>query len=58
MRYNDVRDGTNVAGEVIEKYKKAWDKKGMVTPNGLYIDWIYMNQDQTAGPSCICFTAW
>lgn len=27
MRYNDVRDGTNVAGEVIEKYRKAWDKK-------------------------------
>ncbi|KAI9695668.1 MAG: hypothetical protein M1836_006120 [Candelina mexicana] len=58
MRYNDVRDGTDVAGEVIEKYRKAWDEKGMVAPNGLYVDWWYMNQDKTAAPSDIVFTAW
>lgn len=58
MRYNDVRDGTNVAGEVIEKYRKAWDKKGMVAPDGLYVDWLYFNQDKTVAPSGIIFTAW
>ncbi|POR32378.1 Uncharacterized protein TPAR_07413 [Tolypocladium paradoxum] len=58
MRYNDVRDGTNVAGEVVEKYKSAWDKRGMVAPNGLYIDWLYFNQDEAVPPSDICFTAW
>ena len=58
MRYNDIRDGTDVASEVIEKYRKAWDEKGMVTPSGLYVDWWYENQDRPAGPTCICFTAW
>ncbi|PVH90850.1 hypothetical protein DM02DRAFT_678372 [Periconia macrospinosa] len=58
MRYNDFRDGTNVAEEVLEKYKKAWEKKGMIAQNGLYVDWYFVNQDRTAPPSDICFTAW
>ncbi|KAL6702394.1 hypothetical protein ACN47E_002199 [Coniothyrium glycines] len=58
MRYNDVRDGTTVADEVVAKYKATWEKRGMVTPSGLYPDWVYYKQDKPAGPSCICFTAW
>lgn len=27
MRYNDVRDGTDVVGGVLEKYEAAWEKK-------------------------------
>lgn len=58
MRYNDARDGTNVALEVLEKFKDAWAKKGMVASSGLYVDWLYMNQDKTKAPSDIVFTAW
>lgn len=47
-----------MAGEVTEKYRKAWDKKGMVAPHGLYVDWLYFNQDKAVAPSGIIFTAW
>jgi hypothetical protein len=58
MRYNDFRDGTNVAEEVLEKYKEAWKAKGMIAQSGLCVDWYFVNQDKTAPPSDICFTAW
>ena len=58
MRYNDARDGTNIAIEVLEKFKNAWEKKGMVASNGLYVDWLYLNQDKIKAPSDIVFTAW
>ncbi|GAB1215296.1 hypothetical protein ATERTT37_004482 [Aspergillus terreus] len=31
MRYNDVRDGTDIVSDVLEKYKAAWDAKGFLT---------------------------
>ena len=58
MRYNDVRDGTNVAGQVLEKYKAAWDKKGMVASNGLYVDFYFVRQDRVMPPHSVGFTAW
>ncbi|KAL2127183.1 hypothetical protein VTI74DRAFT_11198 [Chaetomium olivicolor] len=58
MRYNDIRDGTNVAEEVLEKYKMAWAKKGMIAESGLYVEWYFVNQDRTAPPTDIYFTAW
>lgn len=68
MRYNDVRNGTHVADEVIDKYKKAWNKAGMVQPDGLFADWIMIKQqfvvppkDASHGsipPREIGFTAW
>lgn len=58
MRYNDVRDGKNLVDEVLEKYKAAWDKKGMVTEGGLFVDWWTVKQDQTKVASDVGFTAW
>ncbi|GCB17122.1 linalool dehydratase/isomerase [Aspergillus awamori] len=57
MRYNDVRDGTNVVGDVLKKYKEAWERKQMVASNGLYVDWWYVNQDRPEIPKQVGFTA-
>jgi hypothetical protein len=38
MRYNDSRDGTKKVDEVLTKYRAAWEKKGMVSPSGLFVD--------------------
>lgn len=58
MRYNDARDGTDVFGEVLDKYKAAWDKKGMITPSGLYVDWYFVRQDKMLPPKSVGWTAW
>lgn len=58
MKYNDARDGTNVSGEVLDKYKAAWDKKGMTAPSGLYVDWYFVRQDKTLPPKSVGWTAW
>lgn len=58
MRYNDIRDGTLVVDGVLEKYQNAWEKKQMVAPSGLYVDWLMMKQQQTLPPSQIGLTAW
>ncbi|KAM5350938.1 hypothetical protein ACJ41O_003661 [Fusarium nematophilum] len=58
MRYNDVRHETNAVKAVLEEYKRAWDKKGMVTSSGLYVSWVFMRQDQIMPPIGISFTAW
>lgn len=58
MRYNDARDGTDVSERVLEKYKAAWNEKGMVDPSGLYVDWYFLRQDRTLAPRNIGWTAW
>ncbi|KAL7924357.1 hypothetical protein ACQKWADRAFT_319456 [Trichoderma austrokoningii] len=58
MRYNDARDGTDVSERVLEKYKAAWDEKGMVDSSGLYVDWYFLRQDRTLAPSNVGWTAW
>ncbi|PTB66877.1 hypothetical protein BBK36DRAFT_1168396 [Trichoderma citrinoviride] len=58
MKYNDARDGTNVSDQVLEKYKAAWEKKGMVAPSGLYVDWYFVRQDKTLPPKSVGFSAW
>lgn len=58
MRYNDVRDGTNTSEVVLEKYKKAWNEKKMISSNGLYIDWWFVEQDKSQSSTQIGFTAW
>ena len=58
MRYNDVRHGTNKIDRALKEYKAAWDKKGMVSANGLYVSWIFMNQDQIMPPMDVGLTAW
>ncbi|KAJ1709552.1 hypothetical protein AFGD_001150 [Aspergillus flavus] len=57
MRYNDVRDGTNVVEDILAKYKEAWEEKQMVASNGLYVDWWYVNQDRPEAPKQVGFTA-
>ncbi|KAF2652796.1 hypothetical protein K491DRAFT_604113 [Lophiostoma macrostomum CBS 122681] len=68
VRYNDIRDGTNHADEVIKQYRAAWDAKGMVFPNGMFADMLMLKQDlifpQEGAPygaqagQQIGFTAW
>lgn len=58
MRYNDVRNGTDKIEPILERYKAAWDKKGMVTPEGLYVNWLFLRQDQLMPPTGIGLTAW
>lgn len=58
MRYNDVRHGTNKIEPILQKYQEAWDKKDMVTPEGLYANWILMNQDVVVPPWDVGLTAW
>ncbi|GMG32151.1 unnamed protein product [Aspergillus oryzae] len=58
MRYNDVRDGTNVATEVLSKYTAAWEAKGMAGPNGLFISWYSPKQDTKRPALDLGFTAW
>ena len=38
MRYNDVRDGTNIVDDVLKKYTAAWKAKGMIQENGMFAD--------------------
>ncbi|KAG2417528.1 hypothetical protein HFD88_008747 [Aspergillus terreus] len=67
MRYNDVRDGTDIVSDVLAKYKAAWDAKGMVQPDGLFVDFLLVKQQLRIPPSIpfgggppreIGFTAW
>ena len=58
MHLNDARDGTNVATEVLGKYKVALEQKGMVSRNDLYKDWLSVRQDQCATARSVGFTAW
>ncbi len=58
MRYNDARDGTNKVEDILAKYKAAWDKKGMVSANGLLADFWLVKQDHVVPPSDVGWTAW
>lgn len=44
--------------DVLTKYRKAWDEKGMVSPSGLHVDWLFLKQDRAAPPTGIGFSAW
>lgn len=58
MRYNDIRDGTNVTEEVLEKYQAAIEKKGMIPSDGLYVDWLSVRQGTVKNAKAVGFTAW
>ncbi|KAG9570109.1 hypothetical protein KCU61_g8314, partial [Aureobasidium melanogenum] len=58
MRLNDVRHGTSVIDDVLEKYKAAWEKKGMVGPGGLFKDMWLAKQDFTVPANDPGFSAW
>ncbi|KAL3464929.1 hypothetical protein BJX64DRAFT_275585 [Aspergillus heterothallicus] len=58
IKYNDARDGSNKIGEVLPKYKAAWDKKNMLADNGLFNDWWWVKQDKTMSIQDIGLNAW
>lgn len=58
MHLNDVRDGSTVGRKVLEKYKDALNKKGMVSRDDLYKDWFVVKQGQTKPAKSVGFTAW
>ncbi|GIJ81525.1 hypothetical protein Asppvi_000024 [Aspergillus pseudoviridinutans] len=58
MRYNDIRDGTNVATDLLKKYTAAWEAKGMAQENGLFIQWYSPKQGTRKPASDLGFTAW
>ncbi|KAM0446046.1 hypothetical protein ACHAO4_009491 [Trichoderma viride] len=58
MRVNDVRNGGNVADEVLAKYKAAWQKKGMMGKDGLLRDAYRIKQDSPVDAFDIGFPAW
>ena len=58
MRYNDTRDGTNVVGGVLEKYRKAIQEKQMIGHDGLFVDWLFLKQGYTKRAGGVGFTAW
>ena len=58
MRYNDVRHGRSDVGPVLKKYQEAWDKKGMLRPNGMYMSYFFVRQDHIADIPGVNLTAW
>ncbi|KAJ0321879.1 hypothetical protein COL5a_009063 [Colletotrichum fioriniae] len=58
MRLRDARLGTSVVDDVLEKYKAAWDKKGLVGSDGLLPDAWMVKQDFTIRPKDPAWTAW
>lgn len=58
IRYNDVRDGTTSSAMVLEQYRAAWEGKGMLQENSLYIDSFSPKQDRKRHARDVGFTAW
>jgi hypothetical protein len=58
MRFNDVRDGTNVVDGVLEKYKAALEGKEMISSENLFKDWLSVKQGYTTTAKNVGFTAW
>lgn len=58
FRYNDAINGTNNVDGVLEKYKAAWAKKGMIGENGLFRRNYFPNQASYGVNEDIGHTAW
>ncbi|KAL2874335.1 hypothetical protein SGCOL_010506 [Colletotrichum sp. CLE4] len=58
IRLRDARLGTLVVDDVLEKYKAAWEKKGLVGSDGLLPDAWMVRQDFTVRPKDPAWTAW
>ncbi|KAJ7686847.1 hypothetical protein B0H17DRAFT_940077 [Mycena rosella] len=59
VRYNDIRNGTNVVNGVLEKYTRAWkSKKGFHQGDGLFVERHMVKQDDMVPAGSIGFTAW
>ncbi|KAF8204195.1 hypothetical protein K438DRAFT_1932285 [Mycena galopus ATCC 62051] len=59
MRYNGVRDGTNLVDGVLKKYTAAWEsKKGFMQDDGLFVQMYKVRRDELIPERGIGFTAW
>lgn len=58
MRYADVHLGTNVVDGVLEKYKAALKRKGMIGDAGYFSDMWQVRQDRAIPAGEAAFTAW
>jgi hypothetical protein len=58
MRYNDVRNNSSVADDVVAKYRTAWAEKGLVAENGLFRAWYLVRQKAVKDSPDISHTAW
>ena len=59
MRYNDVTNGTDVIGDVLPKYKAAWERRGgMMAENGLFKRYYSVKRDECSVTDEISHSAW
>ncbi|KAF2149458.1 hypothetical protein K461DRAFT_260931 [Myriangium duriaei CBS 260.36] len=59
MRYNDIRDGTNVVEEeILPKYRSALRAKGMFGEDGLYASYFAVKQKKAIPAAHGAHTAW
>lgn len=58
MRYNDVRDGTDIVEGVLERYQKALTAKAMIGTDGLYARFYAVKQDRSVPATQAAHTAW
>lgn len=58
IRYNDIRNGTNLIDSILAKYQSAWEKKGMMSSEGLWTSFWMAKQDFTMGSSNVASQAW
>ena len=58
MRYNDIRDGTDIVHEVLLKYKSALTKKGMIGEDGMYASFFAVQQKKAMPTMHGAHTAW
>ncbi|KAJ5555594.1 hypothetical protein N7535_008029 [Penicillium sp. DV-2018c] len=57
-RYNDVRNGTRIVDDVLEKYKAAWADKGFIGENGLFRRLYATKQKKTVDADDLGHSAW
>ncbi|KAF9895002.1 hypothetical protein FE257_004626 [Aspergillus nanangensis] len=53
-----VHDATNIADDVIKRYTAAWEAKGMVGDDGMFIQWYSPKQNTKLSTPDIGSTAW
>lgn len=58
MRYNDIRDGTDLTTEILTKYKAALTAKGMYGKDGLYASYFAVKQKKSIPARHGAHTAW
>lgn len=58
VRYNDIKNGTNVVEGVLDKYWEALQEKKMIASDGLFADFLLVKQHVVKPPLGVGWTAW